>query len=173
MKTSFDNLVNLFKANDGKFVDIEEVILSLSGDLLVLIGPDMLEAWSSFRPFVQKLGNIRVIAALGESRPLDEIHTATEIHGLLLGEYYSLTLYMMSDGLLIFNCPQSGLSILITTTSLENSVIEEWDQNLVQHVAKGGVGFGENGILYFRTLLNAILGRNIARNTRLEKLLKL
>jgi hypothetical protein len=108
---------------------------------------------------------------------IDKCETAQSATGhdvamYLADDGFSESVYLVSSDYLIYSNTRDTLSIIILASSVAAEFqIDEWDVAFSNHVALNGIGFGQEGRDYLRSLIDSFIVALPNKRDRFEKIL--
>ena len=98
--------------------------------------------------------------------------TGHDVAMYLANDGFSESVYLVSCDYLIYSNTRDTLSIIILASSAAAGIqIDEWDVAFSNHVALNGIGFGQEGRDYLRSLIESFIVRLPSKLDRFEKIL--
>jgi len=91
----------------------------------------------------------------------------------LLGDGFSESVYLICEKYLVYSNTRDGLAVVVLQDPAEGCVkTDEWDEAFADHLAREGIGFGEEGREYARSLIISFALALPERRQRFQKLIE-
>lgn len=143
----------------------------------ILLAGDFEMNFNDYANLLRKLslrpGRVRVITQRGEFERALESVQAEDIEGVINDLCPASPCYLQFEHAetTIYNDPHSNISFVVAAQTLLKDSSAQWDANFSEHLARSGVGFGEEGKAYSRALLLNLAKAIPSQKDRFQRLL--